>query len=182
MRIKRLPQLLTMLLGFLALSLAMAVPARAEVDVSFQSFNGSLLGGRYPHTFVIFDGTLADGTRVDENWGFSAKRSSAAIMSGQAEHIFMHEDADQIRKTNRHFTVTVSDAKFREMRAEIDRWRNSTEKLYSLDNNNCIHFVAKMAQMVGLKADVPREYVKKPRAWLNYVTRNNPRLGAREIG
>ena len=35
--------------------------------------------------------------------------------------------------------------------------------------------------MVGLKADVPQNMVRRPKLWLNLVTRLNPQLGAREI-
>lgn len=35
--------------------------------------------------------------------------------------------------------------------------------------------------MAGLLADVPANMVKRPKAWLNYVTRRNPQIGAREI-
>ncbi len=159
-----------------------ATPAQAEVRVSFQSFNGSVLWGRYPHTFVVFEGRLDDtGTRVHENFGFSAKYTSQAITNGPAEHEIVVEDDDTIPDTNRHFTVTVSDAKYREMRAEVERWRNYPGRYYDLDERNCIHFVAALAEMVGIRADVPQEYLRRPKAWLNYVTRNNPQLGAQEI-
>ena len=51
-----------LLLGLWAL--ALAGPAAAEVRISFHSFNGSVVVGRYPHAFVVFEGTLADGTRI----------------------------------------------------------------------------------------------------------------------
>jgi len=172
--------------NFVALLLALAAltissPASAQVDVSFHSFNGSVFFGRYPHTFVVFEGKLDTGEPIDENFGFSAKSTTAAMTSKPAEHEILVETAKQIARTNRHFTITVSDAKYREMRAEVERWRNYPGKLYDLDENNCIHFVAAMARMVGLKADVPEDYLKKPKAWLNYVTRLNPQLRAAEI-
>ena len=43
-----------------------ALPAWAAVTVHFQSFNGSVLFGRYPHTFVVLDGTLALGSRSSD--------------------------------------------------------------------------------------------------------------------
>ncbi len=36
----------------IVLSLVMALPAQAQVLLSFHSFNGSMMGGRYPHTFI----------------------------------------------------------------------------------------------------------------------------------
>ncbi len=162
--------------------LALAVPASAQVSVSFHSFNGSVLFGRFPHTFVVFSGTLDEtGEEVDENFGFSARRTSAAITGGPAEHIVMTEEERQIRRTNRHFTIAITDEKYREMRAEVERWRDHPGKFYDLDENNCIHFVARMAEMVGLTSDVPEDYLRKPKAWLNYVTRQNPQLGVAEI-
>lgn len=163
-------------------SVMLATPALAEVKVHFHSFNGSVLWGRYPHTFVVFEGTIDNGAhRVDENFGFSAKHTHQAITSGPAEHEIIIEKKKDIPGTNRHFTVTVSDAKYREMRAEVDRWRNHPGRFYDLDENNCIHFVAALARMVGIRADVPSQYLRRPKAWLNYVTRNNPQLRAREI-
>lgn len=177
----RLLSRLTAALLALFAALTMAAPAAAQVNVSFHSFNGSVLFGRYPHTFVVFEGVLDTGQRIDENFGFSAKSTTAAMTSKPAEHEIIVEDDRQIARTNRHFTITVSDEKYHEMRAEVERWRNHPGKFYDLDENNCIHFVAALAQMVGLTVDVPENYLKRPKAWLNYVTRSNPQLGVPEI-
>ncbi|MXO87768.1 hypothetical protein GRI32_03345 [Altererythrobacter aestuarii] len=159
-----------------------SVPAQAAVQVSFHSFNGSVLWGRYPHTFVVFQGVLDDtGQMVNENFGFSAKYTTQAITSGPAEHEIIVEEQRTIADTNRHFTITVSDTKYRELRAEVERWRNHPGRYYDLDERNCIHFVARMAQLVGLQVDVPEDFLRRPKAWLNYITRNNPQLHAREI-
>ena len=169
-----------------ALLLALAAcfipaPAQAEVEVSFHSFNGSVVWGRYPHAFVVFDGTLSDGTRIHENYGFSARSSTAAITSGSTEQMIITETENTIAQTNTHFTVPVSDTQYRRLRAEVIAWRDHPGPFYNLETNNCIHFVARMAQLVGLRADVPEEYVRRPKAWLNYVARNNPQLGAAQI-
>lgn len=162
-------------------SLGLATPAQADVAVSFHSFNGSVLWGRYPHTFVMFEGTLDDGTQVDQNYGFSARNSAQAISSGPAEHMIITETDQTIASTNRHFTVTVSDSQYRRLIATVLAWRDYPGDYYDLDENNCIHFVAALARGVGLEADVPEEYLRRPKAWLNYITRKNPQLGAREI-
>ena len=161
--------------------LGVSSPALAEVTVHFHSFNGSVLWGRYPHTFVIFEGELADGTKVNENYGFSARSSAEAITSGPARHMILTETPATIAQTNRHFSVEVSDAQYRRLRAEVIAWRDYPGRYYDLDENNCIHFVSKMAQLVGLRSDVPEEYLRRPKAWLNYVTRRNPQLRAAEI-
>ena len=177
-------RLFARLFASLLLALAtfgMASPAQADVQVSFHSFNGSVLFGRYPHTFVVFSGRLADGREVNENYGFSARSSAEAITSGDAAHMILTETQRTIAETNRHFTVTVSDRQYRRLVAEVRAWRDYPGNYYNLDTNNCIHFVARIATLVGLTADVPEDYTRRPKAWLNYVTRNNPQLGAREI-
>lgn len=166
----------------LALSvLGLPAPAQADVQVHFHSFNGSVLWGRYPHTFVVFEGELADGTQVHSNYGFSARYTSEAISSGPAEHMIMTETERTIAATNRHFSVTVTDRQYRRLLATVLAWRDYPGDYYDLDENNCIHFVAALARVAGLDADVPEEYLRRPKAWLNYITRKNPQLGAREI-
>lgn len=177
-------RLLTRLFAAMLLALAtlgVATPALAAVEVHFHSFNGSVFFGRYPHTFVVFEGTLADGTPVNQNYGFSARSSAEAITSGDAEHMILTETQRTIGQTNRHFSVTVDDRQYRRLVAEIIAWRDYPGPYYNLDTNNCIHFVARIAELVGLQADVPEDYTRRPKAWLNYVTRNNPALGASEI-
>lgn len=173
-------RLLSLLLP-IVLALAPAA-VRAEVTAHFHSFNGSVLIGRYPHTFVVFEGRLDDtDTPVHENWGFSARRVTPGILRGPVEHIVMVEEERQIARTNRHFSVTLSDATFRRMRAEVEAWRDAPGRHYDLGNRNCIHFVGRLAQLAGLTVDYPRELLRKPRAWLNHIATLNPQLHAAAI-
>lgn len=169
------------LLAALAVSL-LAVPALAQVTVSFHSFNGSVLFGRFPHTFVVFAGTLdATGERIDENFGFGAASVTEAMGGGPARHMVYAEEPRQIARTNRHFTVPLTDATYHTLRAEVEVWRNQPGRYYQLDRRNCVHFVARLAELAGLRVDVPQNLVRRPKAWLNHITRLNPQLGAREI-
>jgi hypothetical protein len=169
------------LLGLLAL-FAFAQPAWAKVQVEFHSFNGSMFFGRYPHTFVVFRGKLDDtGQAIDENFGFTAKHVSPAILAGPVEGEIYIEKPKWIAKTNTHFTVTVDDATYRKMRAEVDFWGNHPGKFYDLDHNNCVSFVGKIAEMAGLKVDFPHDLMRKPRAWLNHIAALNPQLHAKAI-
>lgn len=153
--------------------------AAAQVQVHFQSFNGSLFVGRYPHTFVMFEGRLDTGEAIDENFGFTAKSSSPAALLGPVAHMIYVERPAWIAKTNRHFSVTVDDATYRRMRAEVEAWRNAPGNYYDLDRRNCIHFVGRMAEMAGLKVDFPKAMLRKPRAWLNHIGQLNPALAAK---
>ncbi|MGB7407110.1 MAG: hypothetical protein WA908_01270 [Pontixanthobacter sp.] len=169
------------LLAALVLS-SWSIPAFAEVTMSFHSFNGSVLFGRYPHTFVVLEGTVdRTGEVVDENYGFTAKNISTRILSGPVEHEIMIEKDKYIRKTNRHFTVTITEQQLAEVRDTVRAWRDAPGKYYSLDERNCIHFVGALAQIVGVKVDYPDNMTRRPKKWLNHITAQNPQLGAKRI-
>jgi hypothetical protein len=157
------------------------VPALATVQVSFHSFSGSMFGGRYPHAFVVFDGSLATGERVYENYGFSARSATPDVLLGPVAHGMYTENDQYIRTTNRHFSITVSDATYRQMKSEVVAWRDAPGKYYDLDRRNCIHFVGRIAQLGGLTVDYPADMLRKPKAWLNHITTLNPQLGAARI-
>ena len=164
------------------LSLGWATPALAEVQLSFHSFNGSVLFGRYPHAFVVLEGTLEEsGQVVNENFGFTAKKVSTAILRGPVEHDILIEEPKYIAKTNRHFTITISDAQYHAIMAEMRAWRDAPGKYYDLDTRNCIHFVGEIARIMGLKVEYPKKMLRRPKKWLNHITELNPQLGAKQI-
>lgn len=167
--------------SLLAASLFLPYAAQADVQVHFQSFNGSLLANRYPHTFVVFEGRLADGTVVNENFGFSARTTSPAILTGPVAQMIYIEKPKWIKATNRHFTVTVKDAVYHQLKAEVASWRDDPGHKYDLNRRNCIHFVGRMAELVGLKVDFPQDLLRKPKAWLNHIGLLNPQVGARQF-
>ena len=177
--IKRLTRFVTHLLALIAFTWSGA--ALADVQIHFHSFNGSVLFGRYPHTFVVLDGTLEDGTVVNENHGFTARSATAAATRDWVDHLVESEPERYVRRTNRHFSITITDAKYRSIVREIAAWKNESGKRYSLDQRNCIHFVGRMAQMVGLRVEYPDNMLRRPKKWLNHITALNPQLGAEQI-
>ncbi len=84
-------------------------------------------------------------------------------------------------EANRHFEMIVDDETFARVQAEIAVWRDLPGKAYNLNRRNCVHFVAEMAQLVGLTADDPGEMKKKPKAYLNHLIELNPQLGATQV-
>ena len=176
---KRLTRLATLLLTICAL--AWSGTAFAAVQIHFHSFNGSVLIGRYPHTFIVLDGTLSDGTVVDENYGFSARSVTPAILNGPVEHMVLAETDKSVRNTNRHFSMTITDAQYRRIITEVRAWQNAPGKYYDLETRNCIHFVGAMAAILGLKVDYPENMLRRPKKWLNHITEMNPQLGARPL-
>ena len=163
-----------------AATLGWAAPAQADVEVHFHSFSGSFLG-RYPHAFVVFEGTLENGQVVNENYGFSAKTAGPNVLFGPTKHIVMTEKPKYIRTTNRHFTLTVSDATYRRLKAEVIAWRDAPGKYYDLDERNCIHFVGRIAELAGVKVDYPENLLRKPKEWFNHIAQLNPKLDARIV-
>lgn len=155
--------------------------AAAAVEITFHSFNGSVIAGRYPHTFVSMEGTLEDGTEVKENFGFSAKRTTLAVLNGPVEHMILVEKEKWLTKTNRHFTLTISDEEYREVRALVEEWRNAPGKFYDLETRNCIHFVGEIGKIIGLEVTYPEKMLRRPKKWLNHITGLNPQLGASTI-
>jgi len=175
---------ITRLIAAILALAALLLPASAwaQVTVSFHSFNGSLLGNRFPHAFVAVSGKLDDtGETVEDNWGFTAKSISPAILAGPVEGEIYHEKPKYIHSTNTHFSLTVSDATYRRMEAEMAAWRDAPGKYYDLDKRNCISFVGKIAELGGLKVDYPHELMRKPKAWLNHIAAMNPQLHAKAI-
>lgn len=174
------------MLRFLSLVLSIVAfasssAAVAGVTVSFQSFNGSVLFGRYPHTFVVFDGTDESGNPVSENYGFTAKRVTPAILSGPVEHLITTEKAKYIASTNRHFTVQLTDAQYRRIQQEVAAWRSQPGRYYDLEKRNCIHFVGRIAELAGLRVAYPKNLLRKPKAWLNHVGAMNPEAVKRGV-
>lgn len=165
------------------LALVWSGPALADVQIHFHSFNGSVLfGSRYPHTFIVLDGTLEEtGEEVSENYGFSARRVTPSILSGPVEHMVLEETERDIRRTNRHFTMTISDDQYREIVEEVGRWRDAPGRYYDLETRNCIHFVGRMAEILGLTVEYPDNMLRRPKKWLNFITTLNPQLGADEV-
>lgn len=156
--------------------------AFAAVEIHFHSFNGSVLFGRYPHTFIVLDGTLeATGKAVNENYGFTAKKVSPAILNGPVVHDISIEKPKYLKKTNRHFSITLTDAQYRRIVAEMRKWKNAPGKYYDLDKRNCIHFVGRMGEILELKIEYPDKMLRRPKKWLNHITELNPQLGAKKI-
>ncbi|MDY7096747.1 MAG: hypothetical protein SXU28_01280 [Pseudomonadota bacterium] len=167
---------------FLLFAFLWSGPALAQVQIHFHSFNGNVFWGRYPHTFIVMEGTLEEtGEAVNVNYGFSARNVTPAILSGPVKHMVLAESEKNVRKTNRHFSITITDAQYHAITAEVLRWKNQPGKYYDLEKRNCIHFVGTMAAMLGVKVDYPEKMLRRPKKWLNYIGEMNPSLGAKTI-
>lgn len=172
----RLPRAIALLAAVL-LAWA-AAPVSAAVSITFYSKE---LGTSFPHAFVILEGTLdRGGPRIEEDYGFTAKTISPAILWGKvAGEVVSDHSAAYVKASDRHFTVTLTDAEYDRAMATVERWRSAKQPSYDLDKHNCVHFVAELAASIGLAADT-RRFMKKPRSFLEALTEaNRARLAAR---
>ena len=165
----RLPRL-TAFLAALLLALA-ASPGWAAVSITFYSKE---LGASFPHAFVTVEGTLdRGGPRIEEDYGFTAKAISPAILWGKvAGKVDTEHSAGYIKGSDRHFTVTLSNSEYDRVIATVQRWRAAKQPNYDLDRHNCVHFVAELAAAIGMTPDT-RRLMKKPRSFLETLTAQN---------
>jgi len=159
------------LLAVLWLSLA-AMPAWAAVQITFYSKE---LGASFPHSFVILDGTLdRDGSRIAEDYGFTAKTVSPAILWGRVGgKVVSDHSKSYVEGSDKHFTVTLTDQEYDRVMATVARWRAAKQPSYDLDKANCIHFVADLATSIGMDAAPRKGLMRKPRSFLESVTLAN---------
>jgi hypothetical protein len=162
---------LTAFVGALLLVFA-AAPAAAAVELTFWSKEA---GSSFPHAFVTVHGTPdRGGARIDEDYGFSAKKISPAILMGRVKGVVLTDNTDSyIRASDRHFTVKLTDAQFDALMATIARWQGLTQPSYDLARRNCVHFVGELAASIGMSAAPIKGLMKKPRAFLEAVTQAN---------
>jgi hypothetical protein len=164
----------------LAILLSIApAPALAAVEITFLSKE---FGSSFPHAYVALEGTLdRSRERISANYGFTATHVSPAILLGSVKGEVMSVDADYMRKSDRHFSIRLSDAEYDRVMATVERWRTLKQPSYSLNRQNCVYFVAHIAAALGMKAETPSALMKKPRSYLEMITRSNqPWLAARE--
>lgn len=174
-----LPRILALALAALAALLAPA--AMARVEVSFYSVKGSLLmRGRSVHAFIKLDGNLdADGRKIDENYGFSAKTSSPALFFRAVPQTMLVENEDYINKARFHFRVPVSDRTYHRIIQEVQLWWHDPAYLWDIDKRNCVTFTGVVAQLAGLKVDFPPKMMRKPPVYLEHLVALNPQVDRR---
>jgi hypothetical protein len=148
-----------------------AAPSWAAVSITFYSKE---FGSSFPHAFVVLEGTLdRGGPRIEEDYGFTARTISPAILWGKVSgEVITDHSPGYVRGSDRHFTVTLADSEYDRVMATIERWRTAKQPSYDLDKHNCVHFVAELAAAIGMSPDTKR-LMKKPRSFLENLTAQN---------
>ncbi len=156
------------------LLLAVSQPVAAQVVATFYSHE---FGEHFPHAFFTLKGkTVAEGTPVDTNYGFTPKSVTPAILFGSVAGRLDTADPHYIAQSDAQFMVTLTDAQYRAMLAVVERWRVRKSPSYNLGSANCVHFVGEAAQAAGLKVTFPKPLMKKPRSYLQSLIALNPQV------
>jgi hypothetical protein len=117
------------------------------------------------------------GQKIMADYGFSATRTSPAVLLGpvQGEVMSLKPDPERkyIGKSDRHFSFVLTDAEYDAVMATVERWKALPQPSYSLNRRNCINFVADIAATLGMTSDVPKALIKKPRSYTELLTRTN---------
>ena len=158
-------------------ALVFAMPVQAEVSVSFYSRD---FGEVFPHAFFAVEGALSDGGAVPQtNYGFTAKHVTPAILFGSVEGEIVTMNPTYMRKSDRHFTIEISDDQYRRLMAVVADWRGRPGDSYNLNRANCVTFVADAVRSLGLAVNPKTSFTKKPKSFLEEVMRLNPQLSVR---
>jgi hypothetical protein len=164
---------LSRLIAFAAAALLTmtAAPGWAAVSMTFYSKE---LGASFPHAFVILEGTLdRGGPRIEEDYGFTAKTISPAILWGKVSgEVITDHSPGYVKGSDPHFTVVLADSEYDRVMATIERWRSARQPSYDLDKHNCVHFVAELASAIGMVPDT-KKLMKKPRSFLETLGDQN---------
>jgi hypothetical protein len=175
-----MPRSLSFLLALLSLCFASA-GAGAAVEISF--YSRELGGSSFPHAFVTLKGTLdRDGRTVDEALGFTAKSVTPALLMGSVGGKVVDEKPGQIARSDRQFSLVLTDERYDAVMAVVERWRTRAQPSYNLNRANCVHFAGELAQAAGLTVEFPKDLMKKPRSFLLSVRARNSVLLASDSG
>lgn len=155
--------LFVLLLGF-------GSAAGAEVRIAFYSKD---FASSFPHAFVRLTGEDSTGRPFDVNYGFTPVRLSLAILSGPVDGKVEGVGAEYVARSDRHFAFALTADEYRRVVAIVEAWRDSPQPSYRLNGRNCVHFVAEVASALGLSAPVVPKLMKKPKSYLEMVTRTN---------
>lgn len=154
------------------LLLGLAMPAQAAVTITFWSHE---FGNSFPHAFITLRGQPdAGGPPINQDYGFTAKSVSPAILFGSVPGRVEPSKPAYIAASNAQFSVVLTDAEYAQVRALIAAWSEGTgDSHYNLNNRNCIHFVKEAARILGLAGLEQPRLMKKPRSYLLAVEAAN---------
>jgi hypothetical protein len=162
-----------MALMLLVLASGAPAPALAAVTVSFYSREMEGVWTSAWHAFFRVEGRLdRGGVPIDANYSFVAASAERAALFGSVPSRMTAVNAAYLSKSQRHFSVTVSDATYYRLMSLVHDW-GSGRRAYNVNTSNSVHFVAQAAAIVGLKVSPAPALMKKPKSFLIHVFQDN---------
>ncbi len=152
---------------FILFLLILCWPAGAAAQVAIHFYSKDLAKS-FPHAFVRI---TAAG--IDTNYGFTAVRVSPAVLMRPVAGRIQSVDPQYVSRSKHHFSLSLSEHQYRSVLQVVEKWRSAPQPSYRLNSSNCVHFVAEVAQVLGLNATPDARLMKKPRSFLEKVTRDN---------
>lgn len=159
----------SLLFALSLLALLAGVPASAAVTITFWSHDQD---ESFPHAFFALKGTPdAGGAEIDDNYGFTARAVTPAILLGSVGGTVEVNKPGYMRRSDARFSVVLTDAQLASILALVADWKRIAR--YNLNKRNCVHFVGEAARLAGLTVpDLPK-LMKKPKSFLLAVGRAN---------
>jgi hypothetical protein len=157
---------------------ALAGQARAAVTIDFYSHKLAMAPGLntyFPHGFVLLSGTTEDGTPVKANLGFTAKDININVLWEKIEGELDPSPLPDgyIDGAVNHFSFPLTDAQYRAVMAVADKWRNTPQPSYDMDEHNCVLFIKDVATAAGLSVSDDRKFIHAPGDFLDDVAQRN---------
>lgn len=133
-----------------------------------------------PHAFASFSGQKADGTIVNETWGFAPAPTGSGGVWEWAVGVVTGTPGDvtgndhYLADGTPYIEVPVSDSKFSELSTIKDKWNSAGSDYYAI-NRNCINFVNTLAGAAGLQTPMEGIFLD-PTYYYNRLSSLNPSM------
>jgi hypothetical protein len=158
----------------LVLILGWSASASAAIEISFYSKD---MASSFPHAYIRLTGTNdRTGQPIDVNYGFTPVSLGPGILFGSVRGMIESAGPEYIARSDRHFSLALTDEQYAEVVAIVDKWRDAPQPSYRLNGRNCVDFVADVATALGLQAPVIPKLMKKPKSYLDRITELNSDL------
>lgn len=163
--------------AFFILLLLWPALASAKVTLGFYSRE---LGVYFPHAFVRITGATdaEPGKPLDDNYGFTAKAVTPALLVGPVPGTIMAASKTYVRRSDLHLTIELTDEQYSAVLAVVQKWRELPRPSYDIKTSNCVFFVGDVARALGMKVDdsAPK-LMSRPRSYIINLIRLNPGFG-----
>ena len=169
------------------LLIAFTAQVRAAVTIDFYSHKLAMAPGLntyFPHGFVLLSGATEDGAPVKANFGFTATNININVLWERIEGELDPSPlpVGYLDGAVHHFSFPLTDVQYRAVLAVAEKWRNTPQPSYDMDEHNCVLFVKDVAMAAGLFVSDDKKFIHAPGDFLDDVAqRNADFLGARGI-